>query len=134
AFARTARARAIAAAVVTLVAVAELLWWNAAFRLNAERRGVYAALEQPTADDAQVLDLIERLVRERQAAGERPRIEMIGMGGPWQNLAMVRGFEATNGYNPLRIGFYDRLVSPGEGNWLSELREFPASFDGYDCA
>jgi hypothetical protein len=134
ALARTARARTIAAAMVTLVAVSELLWWNAAFRLNAERRGVYAALEQPTPDDTQVLDLIERLVRERQATGERPRIEMIGMGGPWQNLAMVRGLEATNGYNPLRIGFYDRLVSPGEGNWLSELREFPASFDGYDCA
>jgi hypothetical protein len=134
ALARSARARAIAAAVVTLVAVSELLWWNAAFRLNAERRSVYAALEQPKPDDVQVLDLIERLVRERQAAGERPRIEMIGMGGPWQNLAMVRGLEATNGYNPLRIGFYDRLVSPGEGNWLSELREFPASFDGYDCA
>jgi hypothetical protein len=134
AVARTTRARAIAAAVVTLVAISELLWWNVAFRLNAERRAVYAALEQPKPDDEQVLDLIERLVRERQAAGERPRIEMIGMGGPWQNLAMVRGLEATNGYNPLRIGFYDRLVSPGEGNWLSELREFPASFDGYDCA
>ena len=56
------------------------------------------------------------------------------MGGPWQNLAVVRGLEATNGYNPLRIGFYDRLVSPGESSWLPELRDFPASFDGYDCA
>ena len=34
----------------------------------------------------------------------------------------------------MRIGVYDRLVSPGEGNWLAELRDFPASFDGYDCA
>jgi hypothetical protein len=47
---------------------------------------------------------------------------------------MVRGLEATNGNNPLRIGFYDRLVAPGEGNWLSELREFPGSFESYDCA
>jgi hypothetical protein len=46
----------------------------------------------------------------------------------------VRALEATNGYNPLRIGFYDRLVSPGEANWLMEMRDFPASFDGYDCA
>ena len=68
------------------------------------------------------------------AQGERPRVEVIGLGGPWQNLAMVRGLEATNGYNPLRIGFYDRLVAPGEGNWRLELRDFPASFDGYDCA
>ena len=132
--ARTPRARTIAAALVTLIAVSELIWWNADFRLNGERRAVYSVLEQPHPQDAQVLELIERLVRERQAMGERPRIEIAGMGGPWQNVAMVRGFEATNGYNPLRIGFYDRLVSPGEGNWLTELREFPGSFDSYDCA
>ena len=58
----------------------------------------------------------------------------MGLGGPWQNLAMVRSLEAINGYNPLRIGIYDRLVAPGESNWRMELRDFPASFDGYDCA
>lgn len=134
AFARTMRARTVAAAAVALIAVADLMWWNVGFRLNAERRANYAVLDQPKPADAQVIERIERVVRERQAAGERPRIEIIGMGGPWQNLAMVRGLEATNGYNPLRIGFYDRLVSPGESNWLPELRDFPASFDNYDCA
>jgi hypothetical protein len=47
---------------------------------------------------------------------------------------MARGLEATNGYNPLRIGSYDRLVSPGETTHLVDQRLFPASFDGYDCA
>jgi hypothetical protein len=134
AFARTPRARAIAASIVTLIAAGDLLWWNVEFRLNAERRSAYSVLEEPRPADAKVIDLIERLVHERQAVGERPRIEVIGMGGPWQNLAVVRGLEATNGYNPLRIGFYDRLVSPGEGNWRLDLRDFPASFDNYDCA
>src|SRR5215470_694518 len=134
AFARTPRARIIAASIVTLIAAGDLLWWNVAFRLNAEPRSGYAVLDQPGPADTKAIDLIERLVHERQAAGERPRIEVIGMGGPWQNLAVVRGLEATNGYNPLRIGFYDRLVRPGEGNWLLELRDFPASFDNYDCA
>ena len=134
AFARTPRARAIAASAVTLIAVGELLWWNVAFRLNAQGHSAYAVLEEPRPADAKVIDLIEQLVRERQAQGERPRIEVVGMGGPWQNLAVVRGLEATNGYNPLRIGFYDRLVSPGEGNWRLDLRDFPASFDNYDCA
>ena len=105
-----------------------------AFRLNAESRSYYEVLDQPDAADAQALAVLERAVRERQAAGERPRVEVLGMGGPWQNLAVVRGLEATNGYNPLRIGFYDRLVSPGEGNWLAGLRDFPPSFEGYDCA
>ncbi|MEN3287048.1 MAG: hypothetical protein V7634_1348, partial [Bradyrhizobium sp.] len=64
--------------------------------------------------------------------GARPRVEVVGLGGPWQNLAMVRGWEATNGYNPLRIGLYDHLVSPGEENWSAFHRHFPPSFDNYD--
>jgi hypothetical protein len=132
ALAATPRARLAAAAVVTTIAVADLLWWNVAFRLNGEPRSYYAVLDQPNPTDAKVIAEIERLVRERRAAGERPRIEMFGMGGPWQNLAIVRGLEAANGYNPLRIGSYDRLVSPGESNWLAELREFPPTFDSFD--
>jgi hypothetical protein len=58
----------------------------------------------------------------------------VGLGGQWQNAAMVLGFETTNGYNPLRIGPYDRLVSPGESPWTASHRKFPASFPGYDCS
>jgi hypothetical protein len=134
ALARNAQARAVAAGIVTLVAAGELVWWNAAFRLNSEPRAYYAALETPNPVQQQMLDLIDQLMRERHAAGERPRVEMLGINGPSQNLPMIRGLEATNGYNPLRIGYYDRLVSPGEGNWLTELREFPGSFVTYDCA
>jgi hypothetical protein len=119
---------------VALIAVVDLLWWNVAFRLNAEMQANYAVLDGLRPTDRPAIDLIEREVRTRQASGERPRIEIVGMGGPWQNLAVVRGLEAINGYNPLRIGLYDRLVSPGEANWRMELRDFPASFDGYDCA
>jgi hypothetical protein len=61
-------------------------------------------------------------------------VEVVGVSGPWQNLAMTRGLEATNGYNPLRIGWYDRLVSPGETTHIVDQRLFPASFEGYDCA
>jgi hypothetical protein len=110
------------------------MWWNVGFRLNSARHSGYAVLETPNAVDTHILNLVGKLVRERQAAGERPRIEMIGMGGAWQNVAMVRGLEATNGYNPLRNGVYDKLVAPGESNWLSELRDFPVSFDSYNCA
>ena len=68
----------------------------------------------------------------RKASGRG--VEIVGLGGPWQNLAVVRRLEATNGYNPLRIGFYDRLVAPGEGSWRIELRDFPGTFDNYECA
>jgi hypothetical protein len=127
-------ARSVAAMLVTAIAVAELIGWNAAFRLNAAPRHNYAVLEQPTGPAAAALDLVERSVRERRGTGERPRVEVMGLGGPWQNVAMVRSLEAVNGYNPLRIGIYDRLVAPGETTWSMELRDFPASFDSYDCA
>ena len=84
--------------------------------------------------DAQALALLERELESRHQQGERPRVEVVGVSGSWQNLAMARGLEATNGYNPLRIGSYDRLVSPGETTHIVDQRLFPASFDGYDCA
>ena len=80
------------------------------------------------------LAILDREIAARHAQGERPRVEVVGVSGSWQNLAMTRGLEATNGYNPLRIGFYDRLVSPGETTHIVDQRLFPASFDGYDCA
>ncbi|MCC6887492.1 MAG: hypothetical protein IT536_03065 [Hyphomicrobiales bacterium] len=132
--ARSAWARGMAAVAVTAIAVGELLWWNTAFRLNAEPRRHYAVLERPSGAAAEALALVERAVREQRNGGERPRVEILGLGGAWQNLAMVRGVEAVNGYNPLRIGRYDRLIAPGETNWSLDARRFPASFDGYDSA
>ena len=134
ALARTASTRATAAMVVTAVAVGELLWWNVAFRLNAEPRASYAVLEHPVGADARALDALKRAIHSRQPTDPHPRVEVLGLGGPWQNLPVVWGLEATNGYNPLRIGFYDRLVSPGEENWVPQFRDFPPTFAGYDCA
>src|SRR5262249_39052973 len=116
------------------IGVGELLWWNAAFRLNSESRTYYAVLDRPRPSDAVALDVLDRAVSERQQMGERPRVEIVGMRGPWQNLAIVRKLEATNGYNALGCGFYVRLVAPGEANWRTIFRDFPASFEGYDCA
>ena len=128
------RARIAAAACVATLAAAELVWWNAASSLNAEPPGYYSVLERPTGEEAAALAVLEREIKARHAQGERPRVEVVGVSGPWQNLAMTRGLEATNGYNPLRIGWYDRLVSPGETTHIVDQRLFPASFDGYDCA
>jgi hypothetical protein len=133
-FARTVPARRSAAIALVALAAAELLWWNSASSMNSERRSHYAVLEQPAGVDAEVVALLEQSIRARQRNGDRPRIEVMGVGGPWQNAAVVRGLEAINGYNPLRIGLYDRLVAPGETTYLSEQRQFPASFESYDCA
>lgn len=132
--ARQGRFRVVAAALVTLLAVVDLLWWNTAFRLNSQPRSVYAVLEAPTGAEAGAVRLLEDAIAADHQRGDRPRVEILGLGGAWQNLAIVRGWEATNGYNPLRIGIYDHLVAPGEENWSVGHRRFPSSFDNYDCA
>lgn len=125
-------ARAPAASLLAFAAVFELLWWNTASRLNAEPWNAYAVLEAPSGQDAVAIALLEKSIAADHNRGDYPRVEVLGLGGAWQNLAMVRGWEAINGYNPLRIGLYDRLVSPGEQNWSVSLRRFPSSFNNYD--
>jgi hypothetical protein len=124
-------ARAAAAGLVTLATIAELLWWNTASRLNAEPWSFYAVLEKPAGAEAAAIALLDTSIAADHRRGEYPRVEVLGLGGPWQNLAMVRGWEAINGYNPLRIGLYDRLVAPGEQNWDASQRRFPPSFPHY---
>ena len=131
---RGEKVRAVAAAVIAFAATCELIWWNTASRLNAEPRTSYAILEAPTGPDAAASAILENAIAGDHSRGEYPRVEVLGLGGSWQNLAMVRGWEAINGYNPLRIGSYDRLVSPGEQNWDMSFRRFPPSFNNYDCS
>lgn len=131
---RAPERRILAASCFVLVAAGELLLWNAASRLNAEPIQNYALLERSTPEDAEAMRLLGGEIARRQAEGARPRVEIVGLGGQWQNLSMIRKIEATTGYNPLRIGIYDRYVAPSETGWLASARRFPASFDGYDCA
>lgn len=130
---RQERLRAPAAAIVALAAVAELLHWNTAWRLNAEPWSSYAVLERPTGADVTAIATLEKSIAADHQRGDYPRVEVLGLGGAWQNLALVRGWEAINGYNPLRIGLYDRLVSPGEQNWDVSQRQYPDSFSNYGC-
>ena len=131
--ARSVEARALAAACVAAIATGELLWCNAASSLNAEPPGYYSVLQEPAGEDARALAILQREIAAQHRRGERPRVEIVGVSGSWQNAAMTLGLEATNGYNPLRIGTYDRLVAPGETTHIVDQRQFPPSFDGYDC-
>lgn len=132
ALARTAQERTLAAIGVTAIAVAELLCWNVAFRLNAEPRQWYAALEQPRGAEAHAFAVVKTLMRADHSKGERPRVELLGLGGPEQNTMMVQRIESISGYNPMRIGRTDRLVALAESNWLVNLRDFPPTFSSWD--
>ena len=132
-WAKTPRARAFALSAAVAFTGGELILRNSATVLNAEPRSVYAMLEAPTQDAARIISAIRQDAGRNPKAATRPRVEIVGLGGPWQNAAMLYGLEATNGYNPLRIGPYDRLVSPGEAPYTLLHRRFPTSFPGYNC-
>ncbi|MDX2288177.1 MAG: YfhO family protein [Hyphomicrobiaceae bacterium] len=125
--------RSKAVGVLALIAAAQLLTYNAASRLNGEPAVIYSVLEGASGDEQAALDLLKAELARRHREGTRPRVEIIGMGGAWQNLAMVHGLEATTGYNPLRIGLYDRLVMPGESSANAADRKYAHTFSGYDC-
>jgi len=123
------------AAAIGLVAVTgtELIGRHAASALNAEPAERYAVFQQLPPEQLQGLQVLRTELAERHARGERPRIEVLGLGGAWQNASMVLGFEDTIGYNPLRIADYERAVGPGENAADPNLRTFPATFRGYKC-
>jgi hypothetical protein len=129
--ARSPSWRPVAAAFLTLVAAIELVAWNAATRLNAEPTAVYGPLEPVSADQQAALDVLHAELDARRRQGARPRVEIVAMGGPWQNVSMVQEIEATNGYNPLRIGLYDRFVAAGET--AAAGRVFTRTFRSFDC-
>jgi hypothetical protein len=125
--------RPIAAALLVLVSGAELLWRNAASSLNAEPSARYSVFSRPNATEQAGFSALRAAINASQERGERPRVEILGIGGAWQNASMVLGLENTLGYNPLRIADYERAVGPGENAGDPNLRHFPGTFRGYKC-
>jgi hypothetical protein len=130
-----ARMRMGALLLVTGFTAGELVWRNTANALNAEPRANYAVLEDASSGRlADALKLLEAEITRAHRIGERPRVEVLGLGGAAQNIAMVRGLEAINGYNPLRLAAVDRLLAPGQNNHEVGQRRFPESFPSWDSA
>lgn len=127
------RARLAAASLLVGVTAAELVWRNAGSALNAEPAERYAVFRELPPEQLQGLQVLKKELAERHAKGERPRVEILGLGGAWQNASMVLGLEDTIGYNPLRIADYERAVGPGENAVDPNLRQFPQTFRGYRC-
>jgi hypothetical protein len=127
------RFRVAAAAVLVALTGAELVARHAASPLNAEPAERYAVFQQLPPEQLQGLQVLKTELAERNARGERPRIEILGLTGAWQNASMVLGLEDTIGYNPLRLADYERAVGPGENAVDPNLRTFPATFRGYKC-
>lgn len=129
----TPRLRQVAALAVIALTGGELIARHAASALNAEPAERYAVFRQLPPEQLQGLQILKRELAERNAAGDHPRVEILGLGGPWQNASMVLQIEDIIGYNPLRLADYERAVGPGENAEDPNLRTFPATFRGYKC-
>ena len=124
--------RPLIALVLVAATAGQLVWRNAASPLNAEPRATYDAYAGLSPDQARGLAVLRHDIAAREAAGEHPRVEILGVDGAWQNAAMVFKLEDTIGYNPLRIADYARAVGPAEDAADPGLRQFPNTFRGYD--
>lgn len=131
--ARTPQARAIVAAAVVAATGAELVWRHGATAINGEPGEHYAVFQQLPPEQLRGLQVLKRELDMRHAKGQRPRVEILGLGGPWQNASMVYGIEDTIGYNALRIADYERAVGSGENAVDFALRKFPGTFSSYRC-
>ena len=129
----SARERVGLACLLVAATGAELIWRNAACALNAEPAGRYAVFATLPPEQARGLEVLRAELGARHAKGERPRVEILGLTGGWQNAAMTLGLEDTIGYNPLRIAEYAEAIGPGENAVDPNLRQFPGTFRGYRC-
>ena len=127
------RGRAFGAALLVFATGGELIACNAATSMNAEPASRYALYDGAAPQDRKGLDILAQIIRDENAKGVYPRVEILGLNGPWQNAAMVLGLENTLGYNPLRTADYARAIGPGENAGDPNLRHYPGTFRGYRC-
>lgn len=129
---RTPKRRVVAAALLVAGTAGQLVWRNAASALNAEPLSWYTANAELLPDQARGIAALRQDMAEHRLAGVDPRVEVQGIDGPWQNAAMILKLQNVVGYNPLRIGAYERAVGVGESTNDAKLRGFPDTFRGYN--
>lgn len=115
---------AFAAALVVLTA-GDLIWRHSGAVFNAHRAETITAYR--SADAALAAE-----IRARLGTGpDRGRAEIFGLGGAWQNAALVYQIEQTLGYNPIRGAAYEAATGSQQNNHLPE-RKLTEAFTGYD--
>ena len=126
------RTRTLAACLFVFLSGAEILWRNAASSLNAEPIASYGLYAGSETSGGAAIEALRHDIAATAHGGNRPRVEILGLKGPWQNASMVLKFENTLGYNPLRIDAYERAVGPGQDAEDFALRHYPGTFRGYN--
>jgi hypothetical protein len=123
--------RHILALILVAITMTELVSRHSASALNGENIQHYAVFDKLPDARRKGIELLQKELDERRDQGERPRVEILGLGGAWQNAGMVFGIENTLGYNPLRLSHYQKYVGIAENAFDPLVRQFPRTFRGY---
>ena len=102
----------------------DLIWHHSGANLSARPQESIRAYQAKNA-------VLAAEIRARLGSGtDRGRVEILGLGGSWQNAALVYQLEQTLGYDPVRLADYERLSGSQQNNHLAE-RRLTATFTGY---
>jgi len=117
-------------AIVALVVltIVDLRVFNVGSPLNARPVDPYAVLDEP--EDVPLAAWLEREVAAIEARDGPVRVEILGLGGAWQNASLGLGLENTLGYNPLRLVDYDTAIGARQ-NSHRPVRRFGTLMTGY---
>lgn len=122
------RRRQLALAALVGLTVIDLRVFTVGTPLNARPVAPFAVLDEP--EDVPLAAWLEREVAAIEAREGPIRVEVLGLGGAWQNAALVLGVESTLGYNPLRLEDYDIAVGARQ-NSHRPARQFGTLMTGY---
>ncbi len=79
----------------------------------------------------ETVQLIKARLRQGSKPDRRDRVELVGLGFYWPNVALVQGFDSTLGYNPLRIAEFSQATGASDIVVGPKDREFTPLFPSY---
>jgi len=122
------RRRELALVALIGLTVIDLRVFTVGTPLNARPVAPFAVLDDP--EGVPLAAWLEREVTAIEAREGPVRVEVLGLGGAWQNAALVLGVESTLGYNPLRLVDYDLAIGARQNSHRA-ARQFGTLMTGY---
>ena len=119
-----------AAAVLALFSTADLAWNNSPNESTGLPPSFYDAQRPDTTNET--VALLKQKLAATAASDRRDRVELIGIGYHWPNLALVHGFDHLFGHNPLRLAEFARATNVADTVAVPDQRQFSPLLPSYN--